>query len=78
MATLREATADFQRAFVLKALVETRGSVTEAAKAVGVGRPEFYRVMKRLNVQPPPRRLRGSRYGHPMLRNWLNGASVRG
>jgi len=71
LATLREATAEFQRTFVLKALQESRGCVTRAAKALGENRTAFYRTMRRLGVTPP--RWPAGSIANASLGQWLSG-----
>ncbi len=48
--TLRDATADFQKQFILEALNQNDGNVTETARVLGENRSHFYRRLKKLQI----------------------------
>jgi two-component system nitrogen regulation response regulator NtrX len=50
--TLREAKERFERDFILAVLERHRGRVGEAARALGIQRPNLYRKMRALGVSP--------------------------
>jgi DNA-binding NtrC family response regulator len=51
--TLREAKERFEREYILAVLERHRGRVGEAARALGIQRPNLYRKMRALRVSPP-------------------------
>ncbi len=51
--TLREAKERFERDYILAVLERHRGRVGEAARALGIQRPNLYRKMRALRVSPP-------------------------
>jgi DNA-binding NtrC family response regulator len=51
--TLREAKEQFERDYILAVLERHRGRVGEAARALGIQRPNLYRKMRALRVLPP-------------------------
>jgi DNA-binding NtrC family response regulator len=51
--TLREAKERFERDYILAVLERHRGRVGEAARALGIQRPNLYRKMRALRVPPP-------------------------
>ena len=53
LGTLREAKEQFERDYVLAVLERHRGRVGEAARALGIQRPNLYRKMRALGVPPP-------------------------
>ena len=44
-----------------RAIMEFRGNLTEAAKALGIGRATLYRKVKQYNIDPSQARKRGTR-----------------
>ncbi len=50
---LAEATDAFQRDHIQRAIDRARGNMSEAAKLLGLHRPNLYRKMKLLNMNPP-------------------------
>jgi two-component system nitrogen regulation response regulator NtrX len=54
--TLREARTRFEREYIGAMLRQHRGRVTEAAKALGIQRPNLYRKIRSLNVSRVSRR----------------------
>ncbi len=54
--SLREARARFESEYIAAVLAQHHGRIPEAAKALGIQRSNLYRKMRRLNVQPKPRR----------------------
>jgi len=54
--TLREARARFEREYIAAVMAQHHGRIPEAAKTLGVQRPNLYRKLRRLNVPKPPRR----------------------
>jgi len=53
--TLREARARFEREYIVAVMAQHHGRIPEAAKTLGVQRPNLYRKLRRLNV---PKNLR--------------------
>jgi Nif-specific regulatory protein len=51
---LADATDAFQRDHIQQAIERARGNMSEAAKLLGLHRPNLYRKMKLLQMQPPP------------------------
>jgi DNA-binding NtrC family response regulator len=51
--TLREAKERFERDYILSVLERHRGRVGEAARALGIQRPNLYRKMRSLRLPPP-------------------------
>ncbi len=51
--TLREAKERFERDYIVAVLERHRGRVGEAARTLGIQRPNLYRKMRALRVQPP-------------------------
>ena len=51
---LADATDSFQRDHIQRAIERARGNMSEAAKLLGLHRPNLYRKMKLLNMNPPP------------------------
>ena len=43
----------FQRLFVERALLETHGNISAAARLAGMDRPNFRRLMKRAGISKP-------------------------
>jgi len=54
--TLRRARARFERHYIAAVLRQHRGRITEAAKALGIQRPNLYRKLRALNVTRTGRR----------------------
>jgi DNA-binding NtrC family response regulator len=54
--TLRQARARFERDYISAMLRHHRGRITEAAKALGIQRPNLYRKIRSLNVSRTSRR----------------------
>jgi DNA-binding NtrC family response regulator len=54
--TLRQARARFERDYISAMLRHHRGRITEAAKALGIQRPNLYRKIRSLNVNRMSRR----------------------
>ena len=54
--TLREARARFEREYIAAVMAQHHGRIPEAAKTLGVQRPNLYRKLRRLNVPKPSRR----------------------
>jgi DNA-binding NtrC family response regulator len=54
--TLREARARFEREYIAAVMAQHHGRIPEAAKTLGVQRPNLYRKLRRLNVPKPTRR----------------------
>jgi DNA-binding NtrC family response regulator len=48
--TLREARARFEREYIAAVMTQHHGRIPEAAKTLGVQRPNLYRKLRRLNV----------------------------
>lgn len=53
--TLREARRDFERAYILSVLEASAWSVGQAARTLGVPRPNLYRKARQLSIclRPP-------------------------
>jgi two-component system nitrogen regulation response regulator NtrX len=51
--TLRAARRRFERDYIVAVLLEHRGRVSEAARALGLERTNLYRKMKQLGIRPP-------------------------
>jgi Nif-specific regulatory protein len=51
---LADATDAFQRDHIQRAIERARGNMSEAAQLLGLHRPNLYRKMKLLNMNPPP------------------------
>jgi two-component system nitrogen regulation response regulator GlnG len=54
--TLREARARFEREYIAAVMAQHHGRIPEAAKTLGVQRPNLYRKLRRLNVPKTARR----------------------
>jgi DNA-binding NtrC family response regulator len=54
--TLREARARFEREYIAAVVAQHHGRIPEAAKTLGVQRPNLYRKLRRLNVPTTSRR----------------------
>lgn len=54
--TLREARARFEREYIAAVVAQHHGRIPEAAKSLGVQRPNLYRKLRRLNVPTTSRR----------------------
>ena len=54
--TLREARARFEREYIASVVAQHHGRIPEAAKSLGVQRPNLYRKLRRLNVPTTSRR----------------------
>jgi DNA-binding NtrC family response regulator len=48
--TLRQAHAQFEREYIAAVLEQHRGSVSDAARALGIERTNLYRKLRRLRV----------------------------
>ena len=48
--TLAEAVASFQRQWLARVIAENEGNLAAAARAAGMDRSNFFRLMKRLGV----------------------------
>ena len=51
--TLRTATEEFQRIYISVTLYKHQGNMSQAARALGMDRPNLYRKMKLLGMQAP-------------------------
>lgn len=47
----------FEHSFFLKLIKRFSGNVTQAAKASGINRTDFYRHLKKFNIELPPKPL---------------------
>jgi DNA-binding NtrC family response regulator len=61
--TLREARARFEREYIAAVVAQHHGRIPEAAKSLGVQRPNLYRKLRRLNVPTTSRRNNARRTG---------------
>ena len=50
---LKRATDALERRFILKALERAGGNRAEAARLLGIGRPNLYAKMRELGLTPP-------------------------